>query len=402
MFALVNGLGLAAYVLAWLIVSAQGESTGIWSRALSDLRGIALALALAPLLVVALLLASVLHAGWLGSLAWPLVLSAAGLILIWRSSPPDERAAIRRFAEPLVRVGMETRRSWTSLVLRVALGVTLAAVGLLVLLYFHIGPTLRPLAGVGLVTAGLVVVFGPWWLSVARELVAERQARVRAEERANMAARVHDSVLQTLAMIQRNADNPQQVVRLARAQERELRSWLFEGRLPGSVGEDDDTLASAVAAIQRDVEEAHGVPIEIVAVGDSALTDDVRALLAAGREATVNAAKWSGAPVISLYVEVDATSVALFVRDRGVGFDPDAVPRDRQGIAQSVQGRMERHGGTARVHSSPGEGTEIELVMPIARDQGRDGPKRERAGRDGSRGREPRDGARPENRNARA
>jgi signal transduction histidine kinase len=363
-FALANGYGIAVYVLAWLLLPQQGESSGIGVRALSDLRGIALSLALTPLLVVALLLASLLHTGWLGSLAWPIVISAAGLILIWRNAPEDERVAMRRVAEPLAHIGIDSRRSWSALLMRAVLGVVLVGIGVVVLLFVHVGSTLRPLAGIGLVTAGLVVVFGPWWLNVARELVAERQARVRAEERANMAARVHDSVLQTLAMIQRNADSPQDVVRLARAQERELRSWLFEGRLPGSVGEEADTLAAGVRCIQQDVEDAHGVPVEIVTVGDCPLTDDLRALLAAGREATVNAAKWSGAPEISLFAEATDTTVSLFVRDRGVGFDPAAVPRDRQGIAESVRGRMSRHGGTAVVHSAVGQGTEIELTMP--------------------------------------
>jgi signal transduction histidine kinase len=216
------------------------------------------------------------------------------------------------------------------------------------------------------VVAGFVVVFGPWWLSLARELVAERQARIRAEERADIAARVHDSVLQTLAMIQRDADHPQQVVQLARSQERELRAWLFEGSLPGTIDDAVTMLAVAVRHIQQEVEAAYGVPVEAVVVGDCLLTDDLRALLAAGREAAVNAAKWSGAPLVSLFAEVEETSVSLFVRDRGVGFDPEDVAPDRQGLAESVRGRMSRHGGTAVVRSKPGGGTDIELQVPRA------------------------------------
>jgi signal transduction histidine kinase len=207
-----------------------------------------------------------------------------------------------------------------------------------------------------------VVLLGPWWLRIARDLAVERQARVRAEERADIAARVHDSVLQTLALIQRRADQPQQVVALARAQERELRSWLFDGRAPGSVG--GGTLADGVRLIQQEVEAQHGVAVEAVTVGDCPLDDNLAALLGAAREATVNAVKWSGAPVVSLFAEVEPTAVSVFVRDRGRGFDPAAVPADRKGLAESVHARMIRRGGSATVRSAPGEGTEVSLTMP--------------------------------------
>jgi signal transduction histidine kinase len=189
---------------------------------------------------------------------------------------------------------------------------------------------------VALVLAAIVVVLGPWWLRIARDLVVERQARVRAEERAEMAARVHDSVLQTLALIQRRADEPQQVIQLARAQERELRSWLFDGRAPGSMGEAGLTVAAGVRLIQQEVEAQHGVAVEAVTVGDCELDDNLSALLAAAREATVNAVKWSGAQVVSIFAEVEPAEVSLFVRDRGRGFDPEAVPADRKGLAESV------------------------------------------------------------------
>ena len=167
---------------------------------------------------------------------------------------------------------------------------------------------LRPLAGVALVIAAMVVVLGPWWLRVGRDLVAERQARIRAEERADMASSVHDSVLQTLALIQRRAAEPQQVIQLARAQERELRSWLFDGRAPGSLAA-DTTFAGGLRLIQSEVEAQHGVTVEVVTVGDCALDEDLQAMLAAAREATVNAAKWSGVQVISLYAEVEPAEV---------------------------------------------------------------------------------------------
>ena len=177
-----------------------------------------------------------------------------------------------------------------------------------------------------------------------------------------MAARVHDSVLQTLAMIQRRADQPQQVIQLARAQERELRAWLFDGRAPGSL--DDMTLAAGVRQIQQEVEAQHGVSVEAVTVGDCELDDDLSALLAAAREATVNAAKWSGVGVVSLFAEVEPASVSVYVRDRGKGFDPAAVPGDRKGLAESIRARMARRGGSATVRSTPGQGTEVSLTMP--------------------------------------
>jgi signal transduction histidine kinase len=198
------------------------------------------------------------------------------------------------------------------------------------------------------------ILLGPWWLGIARDLAEERRARIRAEERADMAARVHDSVLQTLAMIQRRADQPQQVVQMARAQERELRAWLFDGRAPGSLDGEDMTLASGIRLIQQEVEAQHEVSVEAVTVGDCDLNDDLSALLAAAREATVNAAKWSGADVVSLFAEVEPGEVSLFVRD------------DRKGLAESIHARMARRGGSASVRSTPGQGTEVSLTMPRA------------------------------------
>jgi signal transduction histidine kinase len=221
---------------------------------------------------------------------------------------------------------------------------------------------LRPLGGVVLVIAGLVLCLGPWWLRIARDLVLERQAKERAEERAEIASRIHDSVLQTLALIQRRADDPQKVVQLARMQERELRSWLFEGRSPNEA-DAGATFASGVRQIQQDVEARYGVPVEAVTVGDCELDENLNALLAAAREATVNAAKWSGASVISLFAEVEPAEVSLVVRDRGHGFDPEAVPQDRKGLAESIHGRMARHSGTVNVSTAPGEGTKVSLKM---------------------------------------
>jgi len=365
LFGLASGSGVAAYVLAWLFVPVEGEDGNIAQRALDDRRGLALALGLLPVLVVVFILGTIAGAGWIDSITWAVGISAAGLILIWRNAPDEDRALLERLAEPVIQLAVPEGRSWTRISVRAGVGAALLAGGLVFLLAGHPSHLLvRSLGGVVLVIAAFVVAFGPWWLGVARDLVVERQARALAEERANMATRVHDSVLQTLALIQRRADDPQQVAKLARAQERELRSWLFNGSPPGGPGGDDETVGAAVQRIQREVEANHGITVEVVTVGDCELDDNLRELLAAAREATVNSAKWSGADVVSVFAEVEPRDVSVFVRDRGKGFDPDAVPSDRKGVSESVYGRMSRHGGTAEVKSSPGEGTDVALKMP--------------------------------------
>jgi signal transduction histidine kinase/phage shock protein PspC (stress-responsive transcriptional regulator) len=372
-----SGYGAAAYVVAWLLIPADGEAEPIAKRALADTRGIALALAFLPLAFVALLVGSVLGAGWIGSFASPAFVGAAGLVLIWRNADASEQAVLHRAVDPLLRLSQPPDGSGRSarVAVRVLGSSVLVAGGMWALLSGHATRTFRPLLGLLLVIAAIVTIFGPWWLRVARDLVVERQARARAEERAEVAARVHDSVLQTLALIQRKADQPQHVVQLARAQERELRSWLFDGGSPGAASGQDASFAAGVNRIQGEVEALHGVPVEVVLVGDCDLDEGLRSLLAAGREAANNAAKWSGAPTLSLFGEVEPRSVSLFVRDRGIGFDPEGVGEDRKGIAESIRGRMARHGGTVAIRSTPGAGTEVALTM--AREPGR----RARSGR---------------------
>ena len=358
-----GGFVAAAYVVAWMLIPMAGSQHGLAGKALADRRGLALVAGFWSVLLVVRILGSVFKAGWLGSLLFPLAIVGAGLILIWRNAPEDEQAMIRRQVQPLLGLTTGSRR--TGLILRLTVAVILLAGGIGALQSAHENVALlKPLAGVALLISAIVVLLGPWWLRIARDLVLERQARVRAEERADIAARVHDSVLQTLALIQRRADQPQQVVALARAQERELRSWLFDGRPPGSIDEAATTLTGGVRLIQQEVEAQHGVAVEIVMVGDCPLDHDLAALLAAAREATVNAAKWSGASVVSIFAEVEPAEVSVFVRDRGKGFDPAAVPADRKGVAESIRARVARHGGKAAIRSTPGEGTEVSLTMP--------------------------------------
>lgn len=370
LLALCGGFGVAGYLALWLLVPMDGASTSIAARASSDRRGIVLALCLLPALVATLIVAAELHVGVATSLAWLPFASAGAILLVWRNCDAEEQAWLRQVAEPVLQIGPRSERRRRALLVRFGSGFALVAIGTVVLVLGHpVASVLRPIGGALLVLAGFVVLFGPWWLRLARDLVAERQARVRAEDRADMAARVHDSVLQTLAMIQRSSDQPQRVVQLARAQERELRAWLFEGELPGTLSDDVASLAAGVQLIARDVESAHDVSVDVVTVSDAPLDEALRSLLAAAREATVNAAKWSGASSVSLFAEVEAGRVSIFVRDRGRGFDLDAVADDRRGIAESIHARVLRLGGRAIVRTAPGEGTEVELTL--ARPKGR-------------------------------
>jgi signal transduction histidine kinase len=207
------------------------------------------------------------------------------------------------------------------------------------------------------VAVALAVIFAPWIIRLARSLTQERSERIRSQERAEVAAHLHDSVLQTLALVQKRADDPRAVAQLARRQERELRSWLFD-RTQGEEG----NLRAALEHAAAEVEEQHGANVDVVAVGDRPLDDRTSALVAAAREAMVNAARHGGGTV-SVYAEADDGRAQVFVRDRGAGFDPATVPPDRKGIQESIVGRMERHGGHATIHAQPGQGTEVELTL---------------------------------------
>ena len=207
----------------------------------------------------------------------------------------------------------------------------------------------------GAVAGALILVVGPWlW-----QLTVERAERIRLQERAEVAARIHDSVLQTLALIQRHAGDPPRVATIARRQERELRRWLYGSGVANAEG-----LVAALADAAADVEELHGVPVELASAGDAPLDDRARQLVLAAREAMTNAAKFSGAAEVAVYSEAGADAVSVFVRDRGTGFDRAAVAPDRRGLAESIEGRLERAGGTATIVTTPGSGTEVELRLP--------------------------------------
>ncbi|WP_454811129.1 PspC domain-containing protein [Paenarthrobacter nitroguajacolicus] len=207
------------------------------------------------------------------------------------------------------------------------------------------------------VLGGVALVLLPWGLKFWKDLETERAGRVRETERAEIAAHLHDSVLQTLALIQRRAGSEQDVIRLARAQERELRSWLFS-----DPAKESGLLADRIKAVAAEVEDSHGHAVEVVTVGDTDMTDRHEALVQAAREAMLNAARHGGGTV-SVYLESTAGSTEIFIKDRGPGFDPDAVPDDRLGVKESIIGRMKRHGGTAVINSSS-DGTEVRLALP--------------------------------------
>jgi signal transduction histidine kinase len=211
----------------------------------------------------------------------------------------------------------------------------------------------------GAIGGSLLLVGGPWLWRLAHERDAERAARIRTEERADLAARVHDSVLQTLALIQRHADDPRRTAAYARRQERELRSWLYGDAEPGA-----ESLLGLLEAAAADVEELHGPRVELASSGDCPADEAVRALSLAAREAMTNAAKHSGADEVDVYAEVEEDRAVVFVRDRGSGFDPAASQARGRGISDSIVARLERVGGTATIASTAGEGTEIELSVP--------------------------------------
>jgi len=357
--AFVGGTGLILYAAFWAIVPQRPE-TGAPSRAdrsgdrrrpdRNDLIALCLLAGGVVLLIRQLGL-------WLGdAFVWPLLAAAIGVAIIWRQADESQRARWAASARaPL------TERPARVVAIRVAAGVVLVGVGIVWLLASQdgLGAATRGLLAVLAAVVGLALITGPWWWRLARDLTDERRARVRAQERAEVAAHIHDSVLQTLALIQAKAGQQREVQRLARAQERELRAWLF-GR-PQADG--DGTLARAVEAAAAEVEDMHATSIDVVAVGDAPLDDRLAAVVAAAREAMVNASKFAGVERVQVFVEVEGERVTVFVRDRGVGFEPASVDADRRGVSESIVGRMRRHGGSAVVRSSPGEGTEVELNM---------------------------------------
>jgi phage shock protein PspC (stress-responsive transcriptional regulator)/two-component sensor histidine kinase len=363
-----GGIGVGLYVLCWVLIPAADDAPVAerrLSRALGRRESWQVAAGIV-LLVLAVLLLFRAWGIWLGDpVVWPLVLASGGGALIWRQSqgaevvvPPARDQAQPGGGAGRPRRGLRFARPSLGIV---ALGAALIVGAGLVFLWLNgaLVPNRDVTLAVFVVVTALALMLAPWWLRLGRGLTEERAERIRTQERAEMAAHLHDSVLQTLALMQKRAGDPREVAALARRQERELRAWLN-----GSARrERGASLTAALEATVADIEDAHGVPVEVVAVGDRPLDERSQALVAAAREAVLNAVKFAPDAAISVYAEVQGEHVEVFVRDRGPGFDLDAVPADRRGLRESVLGRMERHGGRAAIHTRPGEGTEVELVI---------------------------------------
>jgi signal transduction histidine kinase len=340
---LAGGTGIAVYAVFWVFLA---QADGLTLR--EDRRGQGQLIGL--LVLVVALLAVLIPLGLVpgGSSAVPLLAAVGGVVLVWQQADVSQRARWR-----------QTATSSRSGLLRLSLGGLLLVGGLIGFLASRgqLAVARAGLLSTVVVVAGLVLLSSPWWFTMAVDLRTERRERIRSQERAEVAAHLHDSVLQTLTLIQKAAGSPAEVTRLARSQERELRSWLYTTHAASG------TLDAALAAVGAEVEEAHRVPVEIVMVGDLALDERVGALVAATREAVINAARHSGAPSVDVYAEVEDGLISVFVRDRGHGFDRATVPDDRHGLSGSIEGRMQRHGGSAAVRSSV-DGTEVRLELP--------------------------------------
>ncbi len=336
----VAGVGVVAYAILWFTMAAAPAGAARPVRTeVTNRRQIA---GLVVVGLLAVVLSSRLDTWARGDVVVPLVLAGAGLAVIWYQLDTD-------------RVDARSAR-WGLVV-----GVLLAGGGVVLLLATtgQLANARNGFVATLVVLVGIALATAPLWRRLLDSRSAERAARIRSEERAAVAAHLHDSVLQTLALVQKHAADPAQVTRLARGQERELRSWLYAPAEATS-----GTWAGLVTRLVAEVEADHEVTVDPVVVGDLPADDAVDALARATREAVVNAAKHSGAPGVALYSEVTPTAVTVFVRDRGAGFDPAAVPADRRGLRDSVVARLQRVGGTAVVHSAPGEGTEVELALP--------------------------------------
>jgi signal transduction histidine kinase len=369
--ALAQLFGVLAYGVLWLLMPAASSvaAPGLESATRSGLRpdrrprrrsvDWGAVLALAALGTGLLWLVQTSGLGMSQRLFWPIAFACVGAALVWRQA--DTSAQQRWRAEAGGRAWLApfvARGGWPALVrVIVGLGLVGASFGLVVAQYSQLAELPQVLAMTLLALAGLAVVLAPWLHRSRTALNQARSEKARADERADMAAHLHDSVLQTLALIQRQAEDPRAVQQLARRQERELRGWLYADDVP------EASLRAALTGAAAEVEDERGVPVEVVMVGDCETSDAVQALVRAAREAMVNAAKHSGADKIDVYAEVTDTEVEVFVRDRGAGFDVDAVAEDRYGVRGSILNRMVRHGGRASIRSQPGDGTEVRLEV---------------------------------------
>ena len=330
---------------------ANGRAAAPWFRARSMRYGKEILLGSGLLLVAGIMIAQLLGVDVpLGTLI-PAAAVLGGASIAWMQLDETRRAGL------VEKTKGDQAGGWA----RLAAGLALVVAGVLVMVSGSGSweqTWLALLASVA-VLGGVVLVLLPWALKFWRDLETERSGRIRETERAEIAAHLHDSVLQTLALIQRRAGNEHDVVRLARAQERELRGWLFQ-----DPGRETGQLSDRIKAIAGEVEDLLGNAVEVVSVGDAAMTEAHEAMVQAGREAMLNASRHGGGPV-SVYLEASEGQAEIFIKDRGPGFDLQDVPEDRLGVRESIIGRMKRHGGTAEILTSS-NGTEVRLRLPGA------------------------------------
>lgn len=348
LLAVSSGLGVLLYGAFWIVLRTRSEDGTEGSARYAAQYVIA-----AVAVVVLLINLHTLPLGW-----WfvPSLLACFGAALLWRQASETERERWRRLSSSSLSVGATDRIGW----LRIVAGVTLVLAGaVFILARAGISAAGAGLAAVLVTAGGLALITGPWWLKLVRDLSTERRERIRNEERADIAAHLHDSVLQTLALIQRSADQPREVARLARSQERELRTKLYGGGVPNG------QFAAALQAAAAEVEDTYAIAVDVVVVGDHLMNARLEALVAASREAMVNAAKHAQVTSVSVYAELASDSASVFVRDRGAGFDPARTDPSRQGIRGSIVGRLQRQHGTATIRSSPGQGTEVQLRVEL-------------------------------------
>jgi signal transduction histidine kinase/phage shock protein PspC (stress-responsive transcriptional regulator) len=369
---MVNGIGGLAYIGLWLLVPEENDDGSGRSRLRSPRQALRTVLRQRPgddphrrgklLGYVLLGIATSSLLGFFGlnfgsNSLLPLSIAGVGALLIWTRASEAQR---EQWSSDARRVGSRLGRRGPLLVILAGIGLVILGVTSFLASHDALTQARNGAIAIGATLVGVALVAGPWLWRLVHELSAERRERIREHERAELAAHVHDSVLQTLALIQSQAADPDAVRRLARGQERELRSWLYTAAPASSDGQ--LTLGTALRSTAAEVEDAHGVVIDVVMVGDAPLDDALTATVAAAREGMVNAAKSSGTPSISVFAEVSTKKVEVFVRDRGRGFDVDEVPGDRRGIRDSIVGRMSRHGGRGSVRSGAA-GTEVALTM---------------------------------------
>jgi signal transduction histidine kinase len=353
--AISGGIGLVLYGALWAVLPLQPDDRGEAERQRIEKSDFARLLGLAALIIGLVLLLGAFGVNLVGGSVVPIVIALVGAALVWRQADDDQRSewsqnavrAARQTAGTTARAG-----SW-----RILAGLGLVVLGLVGVLVSRTGAAVaaQALATALLLLGGIALVVFPWLYRRWRDQAEQRRALIRSEERAEIAAHVHDSVLQTLTLIQRNSADPREVTRLARTEERALRSWLY-----APTGDPDRTFAAALQRDATEVEAAYAATLDVVTVGDATIDARLGALLAATRECMINAAKHGGGTA-SVYAEVEDDAAEVFVRDRGVGFILADVPADRHGLRESVIGRMERNGGRAEVISTAGEGTEVRL-----------------------------------------